>query len=150
MICLDGTIMGLHYHPTANDYVNGKYVRPNSKFIVNSDDRPVCSEIEHTYHKCMRYLITLYFFCLFILIIFCIFAQILYNMQSCFFFVDADGTENVSNLMPIRHASEPFWVILKKNIVDESSHHNIVSKTVCYDDITELPKVQLSSYLGLN
>ena len=33
-----GTIMGLHYHPTANDYVNGKYVRPNSKFIVNSDD----------------------------------------------------------------------------------------------------------------
>lgn len=32
------TIMGLHYHPTANDYVNGKYVRPNSKFIVNSDD----------------------------------------------------------------------------------------------------------------
>ena len=33
-----GTIMGLHYHPTANDYVNGKYVRPNSKFIVMDDD----------------------------------------------------------------------------------------------------------------
>lgn len=33
-----GTIMGLHYHRTANDYVNGKFVRPNSKFIVTSDD----------------------------------------------------------------------------------------------------------------
>lgn len=35
------TIMGLHYHPTANDYVNGKYVRPNSRFIVLHDD-PNC------------------------------------------------------------------------------------------------------------
>lgn len=33
-----GTIMGLHYHRTANDYINGKFVRPNSKFIVTSDD----------------------------------------------------------------------------------------------------------------
>lgn len=71
-------------------------------------------------------------------------------MQSCFFFVDADGTENVSNLMPIRHASEPFWVILKKNIVyDELSHHNIVSKTVCYDAITELPKGTIKQLFGV-
>lgn len=33
-----GTIMGLHYHPTANDYVNGKFVKPNSKFIVDRFD----------------------------------------------------------------------------------------------------------------
>lgn len=33
-----GTIMGLHYHPTGNDYVNGKFVLPNSKFIVKSTD----------------------------------------------------------------------------------------------------------------
>ena len=32
------TIMGLHYHPTANDYVNGKFVKPNSKFIVEASD----------------------------------------------------------------------------------------------------------------
>lgn len=33
-----GTIMGLHYHPTANDYVNGKFVKPKSKFIVEKSD----------------------------------------------------------------------------------------------------------------
>jgi hypothetical protein len=33
-----GTIMGLHYHPTGHDYVNGKYIRPNTKFIIYSDD----------------------------------------------------------------------------------------------------------------
>lgn len=31
-------IMGLHYHRTANDYVNGKFVKPNSKFIIMEDD----------------------------------------------------------------------------------------------------------------
>ena len=69
-------------------------------------------------------------------------------MQSCFFFVDADGTENVSNIMPTRHDSEPFWVIIKKKIIyDESCHHDIVSKTVCYDDITELPKGTIKQLL---
>ena len=29
-----GTIMGLHYHPVASDYVNGKFVMPTTEFIV--------------------------------------------------------------------------------------------------------------------
>lgn len=33
-----GTIMGLHYHPTANDYKSGKYVAPQSKAIINAND----------------------------------------------------------------------------------------------------------------
>lgn len=33
-----GTIMGLHYHRTANDYVSGKYVKPTTKFIVDEND----------------------------------------------------------------------------------------------------------------
>ena len=32
------TIMGLHYHRTANDYVNGEYKKRKSNFIVESDD----------------------------------------------------------------------------------------------------------------
>lgn len=32
------TIMGLHYHSTANDYVKGKYVAPKTKFVVKKDD----------------------------------------------------------------------------------------------------------------
>lgn len=34
-------IMGLHYHPTANDYVNGKFVKPNTKFVIMEND-PRC------------------------------------------------------------------------------------------------------------
>ena len=33
-----GVIVGLHYHRTANDYVNGKYVEPNTPFIIKYDD----------------------------------------------------------------------------------------------------------------
>jgi len=33
-----GTIMGLHYHPTANDYKNGKYEAPTSKAIIRTDN----------------------------------------------------------------------------------------------------------------
>jgi hypothetical protein len=32
------TIIYLHYHPTANDYVNGKFVEPTTKFVVKEDD----------------------------------------------------------------------------------------------------------------
>lgn len=32
------SIMGLHYHKTANDYKSGKYVKPISKAIISSDD----------------------------------------------------------------------------------------------------------------
>ena len=32
------TIMGLHYHPTANDYKSGKFVKPTSKAIIAIDD----------------------------------------------------------------------------------------------------------------
>ena len=35
------SVIFLHYHRTANDYVNGKYQKPNSKFIVMEDD-PRC------------------------------------------------------------------------------------------------------------
>lgn len=33
-----GTIMGLHYHPTAFDYVNGVFHKPNTKFVVLEND----------------------------------------------------------------------------------------------------------------
>lgn len=36
-----GTIMGLHYHSTANDYKNGKYNRPNTRFIVRETDNNI-------------------------------------------------------------------------------------------------------------
>ena len=32
-----GTIMGLHYHKTANDYKNGHFVRPNTPFVIDLD-----------------------------------------------------------------------------------------------------------------
>lgn len=32
------TIMGLHYHSTANDYKNGKYEKPNAKGIILNTD----------------------------------------------------------------------------------------------------------------
>lgn len=31
-----GSVMGLHYHKTANDYKNGKFEKPNTKFVVDS------------------------------------------------------------------------------------------------------------------
>lgn len=30
-----GTIMGLHYHKTANDYKSGRFVKPNTPFVVD-------------------------------------------------------------------------------------------------------------------
>ena len=36
-----GTIVGLHYHRTANDYKSGKFERPNTKFIVFDDDERI-------------------------------------------------------------------------------------------------------------
>ena len=32
------TIIGLHYHKTANDYVNGEFITPKTKFVVLDDD----------------------------------------------------------------------------------------------------------------
>ena len=32
-----GTIMGLHYHKTANDYKSGHFVRPNTPFVIDLD-----------------------------------------------------------------------------------------------------------------
>lgn len=37
-----GQIAGLHYHRTANDYASGKYVRPDTPFVVREDD-PYCT-----------------------------------------------------------------------------------------------------------
>lgn len=38
-----GVVIGLTYHKTAQDYVNGKYVHPNSSFVVRTD-----AEVEQT------------------------------------------------------------------------------------------------------
>lgn len=35
------SVIYLHYHPTANDYVNGKFVKPNTKFVIMEND-PRC------------------------------------------------------------------------------------------------------------
>ena len=32
-----GSIMGLHYHKTANDYKSGKFVKPNTSFVIDLD-----------------------------------------------------------------------------------------------------------------
>lgn len=32
-----GSIMGLHYHKTANDYKSGKFVKPNTPFVIDLD-----------------------------------------------------------------------------------------------------------------
>ncbi len=32
-----GTIMGLHYHKTANDYKKGRFERPNTPFVIDID-----------------------------------------------------------------------------------------------------------------
>ena len=34
----NSTIMGLHYHRTANDYKSGKFVKPTTRFIVDNND----------------------------------------------------------------------------------------------------------------
>lgn len=39
------TVMGLHYHRTANDYKSGKYVKPISKAIITLDDENCMWEI---------------------------------------------------------------------------------------------------------
>lgn len=31
------SIMGLHYHKTANDYKSGHFVAPNTPFVINLD-----------------------------------------------------------------------------------------------------------------
>jgi hypothetical protein len=32
-----GSIMGLHYHKTANDYKSGHFVKPNTPFVIDLD-----------------------------------------------------------------------------------------------------------------
>jgi hypothetical protein len=34
----NSSVIGLHYHKTGNDYVNGKFVKPTTRFIVFEDD----------------------------------------------------------------------------------------------------------------
>jgi hypothetical protein len=51
--------------------------------------------------------------------------------MTCYFFVDDDGTENVSNYPPERHPTEGFWVVYKN--IDNK-------KETFFDGITELPK----------
>lgn len=52
-------------------------------------------------------------------------------MTECYFFVDEDGTENVSNLPPKKHPKEGFWIVTK----EENGKESIV-----WDAITELPR----------
>lgn len=71
--------------------------------------------------------------------------------MTCYFFVDSDGTENVSNHPPIRHPNYRFWVILKDNILnDDISYVNEynIDKLISYDSIIELPKNTIKSLFG--
>ena len=59
-----------------------------------------------------------------------------------YFFVDSDGTENVSNILPTRH-EEGFWtaeVIIK----------NDNKKDVITDSITELPRGTINALFNVN
>lgn len=71
--------------------------------------------------------------------------------MTCYFFVDSDGTENVSNYPPLRHPNNKFWVVLNtyktdddKPYIDSSNIDNLVN----YDLITELPKNTIKTLFG--
>lgn len=68
-------------------------------------------------------------------------------MHICYLFVDADGTENISNYKPTRHPTEEFWVIIKQTPLEA---HKVVAETVCYDCITEVPQGTIKALFGLN
>lgn len=55
-----------------------------------------------------------------------------------YFFVDGDGTENVSNHLPIRHHTESFWTCEEKN-----------SDGITIDLITELPRGTIEALFKL-
>ena len=57
-----------------------------------------------------------------------------------YFFVDGDGTENVSNFLPRRHPSEAFWV------VEECVSIN--GKATIRDALTELPRGTVKTLFG--
>jgi hypothetical protein len=56
---------------------------------------------------------------------------------SYYFFVDGDGTENVSNLPPIRHFKHSFWIV-----------YNEKTSEINYDAIVELPKGTINKLFG--
>ena len=71
--------------------------------------------------------------------------------MTCYFFVDSDGTENVSNRPPLRHPNNKFWVVLKDNILDGNIpyvNENNIDKLISYDLITELPRNTIESLFG--
>lgn len=59
-----------------------------------------------------------------------------------YFFVDSDGTENMSHHLPLRHPNNQFWVVLKTNMSSEDIlyiNQDNIDDMIDYDDITELP-----------
>lgn len=71
--------------------------------------------------------------------------------MACYFFVDSDGTENVSNHPPMRHPKNKFWVVLKDDVLNGDipyiDKYNI-DKLISYDSITELPRNTIKSLFG--
>lgn len=62
-----------------------------------------------------------------------------------YFFVDEDGTENMSNTKPTRHEKEPFWVI-KKTQADLNSFNT--REINDYTSMIELPKGMIEKLIG--
>lgn len=61
--------------------------------------------------------------------------------MDCYFFVDNDGTENVSNIPPKKHPSEPFWIVTKEVNGKEK---------IVWDAIVELPRNTIHALFGVH
>ena len=71
--------------------------------------------------------------------------------MTCYFFVDNDGTENVSNRPPLRHPSQKFWVVLKSNKTDINKlpyTKDTIDNETDYDSIVELPRNTIKTLFG--
>lgn len=71
--------------------------------------------------------------------------------MTCYFFVDSDGTENVSNYPPLRHPNNKFWIVLKNNELNNnipSINESNIDNLINYDSITELPKNTIKLLFG--
>lgn len=58
------------------------------------------------------------------------------EQKSTYFFVDDDGTENVSNIAPIRNLKERFWEI------------PIIIRGKQFDALVELPRGTINTLFG--
>lgn len=67
----------------------------------------------------------------------------------CYFFVDEDGTENVSNICPIRHPEHNFWIIIKPMIIANGNIQDLFNY-IDFDSIVELPRNTIKSLFNVN